>query len=59
MIDQDPANRPSSQNCFERLNADSESILAIPGVFTGKRFVKGLFKRGNHKVVLFTGLNTV
>ena len=59
MIDRDPANRPSSQDCFERLNAESESVLAIPRVFTGKRFVKGLFERGDHKVVLFMGLNTV
>ena len=59
MIDRDPANRPSSQNCFERLNAESESVLGLPGYFPVKRFVKGLFKRGNHRVVLFTGLNTV
>ncbi|XP_065835459.1 uncharacterized protein [Oscarella lobularis] len=59
MIDQNPDKRPSSQNCFDRLNAESERVLGIPGVFTGKRFVKGLFKRGNHRVVLFMGLNTV
>ena len=59
MIDQIPDKRPSSQNCFERLSAESESVLSLPGYFTGKRLVKGLFKRGNHRVVLFTGLNTV
>ena len=58
MIDQDPANRPSSQNCFERLVTESERVSAIPGFFTGKRFVKDLFEGGDHKVLLFMGLNT-
>ena len=58
MIDQDPANRPTSQNCFEKIRAETESVLAIPGFFAGKRFVKGVFERHGHKVVLFMGLNS-
>ena len=60
MTDRDPNKRPSSQNCFDTLKAESKSISAIPGVFIGKRLVTGLFDGGDHKVVLSClGLNTV
>ena len=57
MIDHGPIYRPTSQTCFEKIKAETESVLATPGFFVGKRFVKGVFERHVHKVVLSTGFN--
>ena len=55
LIDDDPNNRPSSQECFDALKSefsDSRSRLSALGIFPLLRLVKGVFGRDGHKVQL-------
>ncbi|XP_065836871.1 probable serine/threonine-protein kinase DDB_G0281745 [Oscarella lobularis] len=55
LIDDDPNNRPSAQECFDALKnefSDSQSRLSALGLFPTLRLVKGVFGRDSHKVVL-------
>ena len=55
LIDDDPNNRPSAQECFDALKSefsDSQSRLSALGLFPTLRLVKGVFGRDSHEVVL-------